>query len=36
MADLTDRQQALLKAIVEEYIEGAEPVGSEVIERRES
>ena len=34
MADLTDRQQALLKAIVEEYIEGAEPVGSEVIERK--
>ncbi|MCL5784852.1 MAG: hypothetical protein M1142_05895 [Patescibacteria group bacterium] len=34
MADLTDRQQALLKAIVEEYIEAAEPVGSEVIERK--
>lgn len=34
MADLTDRQQALLKAIVEEYIESAEPVGSEVIERK--
>jgi len=34
MADLTDRQQALLKAIVEEYIEFAEPVGSEVIERK--
>ncbi len=34
MADLTDRQQALLKAIVEEYIESAEPIGSEVIERK--
>src|SRR3989304_6814880 len=34
MSDLTDRQQALLKAIVEEYIEAAEPVGSEVIERK--
>lgn len=34
MAELTDRQQALLKAIVEEYIESAEPVGSEVIERK--
>ncbi len=34
MADLSDRQQALLKAIIEEYIENAEPVGSEVIERK--
>jgi heat-inducible transcriptional repressor len=34
MADLTERQQALLKAIIEEYIEVAEPVGSEVIERK--
>lgn len=34
MADLTERQQALLKAIIEEYIETAEPVGSEVIERK--
>lgn len=34
MADLTERQQALLKAIVEEYIEAAEPVGSEIIERK--
>lgn len=34
MAELSDRQQALLKAIVEEYIESAEPVGSEVIERK--
>lgn len=34
MIDLTDRQRALLKAIIEEYIESAEPVGSEVIERK--
>ncbi|MBI2338124.1 hypothetical protein HYU95_02975 [Candidatus Daviesbacteria bacterium] len=34
MSALTERQQALLKAIVEEYIECAEPVGSEVIERK--
>lgn len=34
MAELTDRQRALLKAIVEEYIELAEPVGSEVIEKK--
>ncbi len=34
MAELSDRQKALLKAIVEEYIESAEPIGSEVIERK--
>ena len=34
MAELTDRQKALLKAIIEEYIESAEPIGSEVIERK--
>lgn len=34
MAELSDRQKALLKAIIEEYIENAEPVGSEVIERK--
>src|SRR3989338_5141529 len=34
MADLSERQRALLKAIVEEYIEVAEPVGSEIIERK--
>lgn len=34
ISDLSDRQQALLKAIVEEYIESAEPVGSEAIERK--
>lgn len=32
--DLTDRQKALLKAIIEEYIETAEPVSSEVVERK--
>ena len=34
MAELSERQQQLLKAIVEEYIETAEPIGSEVIERK--
>lgn len=34
MVDLTDRQKALLKAIIEQYIENAEPVGSEIIERK--
>ncbi|MBI2040169.1 hypothetical protein HYT18_03780 [Candidatus Microgenomates bacterium] len=34
MTELSDRQKALLKAIVEEYIESADPVGSEVIERK--
>ncbi len=34
MIVLTDRQKALLKAIIEEYIETAEPVSSEVIERK--
>ena len=34
MVDLSERQRALLKAIVEEYIEVAEPVGSEIIERK--
>ncbi len=36
MADLTERQQALLKAIIEEYVESAEPVGSGIIERKYS
>ncbi|MBI2600640.1 hypothetical protein HYW42_01690 [Candidatus Daviesbacteria bacterium] len=34
MSNLSDRQKALLKAIIEEYINSAEPVGSEVIERK--
>lgn len=32
--DLTDRQKALLKAIIEEYIESAQPIGSEIVERK--
>ncbi len=32
--DLTDRQKALLKAIIEQYIDTAEPVGSEAIEKK--
>lgn len=31
--DLTDRQKKLLRAIIEKYIETAEPVGSETIEK---
>lgn len=31
MAEISDRQKELLKAIVEEYIETAEPVGSESV-----
>jgi heat-inducible transcriptional repressor len=34
MSDLSDRQKLLLKAIVEEYIEKAEPVGSEVVDKK--
>src|SRR3989344_3613051 len=34
MVDLTERQKALLKAIIEQYIENAEPVSSEVIESK--
>lgn len=36
MADLTERQTKILKAIVEEYIETAEPVGSETLEKKYS
>lgn len=32
--NLTDRQLQILKAVVEEFIEHAEPVGSETIERK--
>ncbi|MFH1841131.1 MAG: hypothetical protein ABH807_03195 [Candidatus Shapirobacteria bacterium] len=32
--DLTERQLAILKAVIEEYIEGAEPVGSENLDRK--
>lgn len=34
--DLTDRQKNLLRAIIEKYIEIAEPVGSETIEKEAS
>lgn len=34
MEDLTDRQISLLKIIIEEYIESAEPVGSQKIEKK--
>lgn len=34
MLDLTPRQRSLLKAIVEEYIETAEPVGSEQVDKK--
>ncbi len=34
MTDLNPRQQSLLKAVVEEYIDTAEPVGSEAIEKK--
>jgi heat-inducible transcriptional repressor len=34
VTDLSERQQQLLKAIIEEYIDTAEPVGSEAIDRK--
>ncbi len=34
MADLTDRQTAILKHIIEEYIETAKPVGSETLDKK--
>jgi heat-inducible transcriptional repressor len=34
MAEITDRQKELLKAVIEEYIETAEPVGSESIVKK--
>lgn len=34
MADLSQRQLQLLKAIIEEYIETAEPVGSETLDKK--
>lgn len=36
MAELTERQNKILKSIVEEYIETAEPVGSETLEKKYS
>ncbi|MCL4339064.1 hypothetical protein M1271_05235 [Patescibacteria group bacterium] len=34
MSDLTDRQTQILKAIIEEYINTAEPVGSETLDKK--
>lgn len=34
MEEITGRQVAILKTIIEEYIEGAEPVGSQRIEKK--
>ncbi len=34
MEELTERQTKILKAIIGEYIEAAEPIGSEVLERK--
>jgi transcriptional regulator of heat shock response len=34
MTDLTDRQISILKAVVEEYTQTAEPVGSETLDRK--
>jgi len=36
MPDLSDRQKELLKTIIEKYIETAEPVGSDTIEKESS
>ncbi|KKS41785.1 MAG: Heat-inducible transcription repressor hrcA [Candidatus Gottesmanbacteria bacterium GW2011_GWA2_42_16] len=34
MVELTDRQIKLLKAVIEEYIETAEPVGSQTLDKK--
>src|SRR3990167_5929924 len=34
--DLTERQKNLLRAVIEKYIETAEPIGSETIEKEAS
>ncbi len=31
--DLTERQKNLLRSIIEKYIESAEPIGSETMEK---
>ena len=36
MSELTDRQTRILKALMEEYIESAAPVGSETLEKKYS
>src|SRR4030067_880223 len=35
-SELTPRQVAILKAMIEEYIDSAEPVGSETLEKKYS
>ncbi len=34
MAELTERQIKILKSVIEEYMESAEPVGSETLEKK--
>jgi len=34
MADLTERQIAILKALIDEYIEAAQPISSDTLERK--
>ncbi|MCJ7827900.1 DeoR family transcriptional regulator, partial [Patescibacteria group bacterium] len=34
MAEITPRQEAILKAIIEEYISEAVPIGSEMLEKK--
>ncbi|MCJ7792971.1 MAG: hypothetical protein MUP45_03275, partial [Candidatus Marinimicrobia bacterium] len=34
MPELTDRQIKILKSVIEEYIESAEPIGSETLEKK--
>lgn len=36
MMDLTERQRKLLRAVIEKYIETAEPIGSETVEKEAS
>ncbi len=36
MADLTERQAKILKTVIEEYIQTAEPVGSETLDKKYS
>ena len=34
MAELSDRQIKILKAVIEEYIESGQPIGSEILEKK--
>src|SRR4030042_824607 len=36
MVELTERQAKILKSVIEEYVETAEPVGSETLEKKYS